>query len=86
MLESNKYVFHSSVTEDVLLVEETVIPSMCAEFDPNGDYTLGYRFYIVGLDDLSVIGIPTDEARGFYKGMQIRRERIQLWYILKSLK
>jgi len=81
--ESQTYTFQDK-NGMTMLIEETIYPSMCAEFDPNGAFSLGYRFFLILLEDMSITKMDAEEVKAFYKNMNCRKDRISLYYIMKN--
>lgn len=82
-MQTSTFTFDNEVG-GVMLVETTIIPSLCAEFDPNGAYTIGYRFFSICIEDMSIARLDEDDVRAFYKTLKSRKDRISLYYIMKE--
>lgn len=71
-----------------LFIVEQEIPSMCAEFDPNGAYFTAYTFYLITVKrngKASLRKITEKEVREIYKRAITRHVRLTLWGILKEI-
>jgi hypothetical protein len=83
MLESRTFTLQDK-NGMTMLVEETIYPSMCAEFDPNGAFTIGYQFFLLCTQNLWIVKMSKQDVKEFYKNMNSRKDRISLYYIIKE--